>query len=122
MTGTTLTPRPLYEAVKRAGTDPRMQYLAFFGVWVLEREFEPKHDHAVRDWARTSKPVAMLLREVDDARIALRDLRLCRDRRGDARALLITTKSATTRCTSLKAASIELAPYYADILTGHRWV
>jgi hypothetical protein len=97
MTGTTLIPRPLYEAVKRAGTDPRMQYLAFFGVWVLEREFEPKHDHAVRDWARTSKPVAMLLREVDDARTALRDLRLCRDRRGDARARYLLPLSRLLR-------------------------
>ena len=28
---------PLHRAVEGAGPDPRQQYLAFFGVWVLER-------------------------------------------------------------------------------------
>lgn len=62
---------PLYEAVKTAGSDPRRQYLAFFGVWVLERDFDPRYDQAIRDWARISKAVANTLREVDASRIQL---------------------------------------------------
>src|SRR5215472_961844 len=62
---------PLYEAVRTAGSDPRRQYLAFFGVWVLERDFDPKYDQAIRDWARTSKKVANDLREIDGRRIQL---------------------------------------------------
>lgn len=120
---------PLYEAVKRAGADPRMQYLAFLGVWVLERDFDPKYDQAVRDWARTSKPVAMLLREVDDARITLLQ--------GIFEAFGYAGIEAEMRArvtyyhqvgyyamyiSESREHRIALAPYYADILTGHRWM
>jgi len=120
---------PLVEAVKTAGSDPRRQYLAFFGVWVLERDFDPKYDQAIRDWARTSKKVADVLREVDDARIRL--LLQIFENFGYA-GLDAEMRARVTyyhqvgyyamHVKELRERRLELAPYYADILTGHRWM
>jgi AcrR family transcriptional regulator len=120
---------PLIEAVKTAGSDPRRQYLAFFGVWVLERDFDPKYDQAIRDWARTSKKVADVLREVDDARIRL--LLEIFENFGYA-GLDAEMRARVTyyhqvgyyamHVKELRERRLELAPYYADILTGHRWM
>jgi len=60
-----------HRAVERAGPDPRQQYLVFLGTWVLEKDFDPRYDRAVRDWARQSKKVASLLSKVDTDRMNL---------------------------------------------------
>lgn len=60
-----------HRAVERAGADPRQQYLAFLGTWVLEKDFDPRYDRAVRDWARQSRKVAALLSKVDADRMSL---------------------------------------------------
>jgi AcrR family transcriptional regulator len=120
---------PLYQAVKTAGSDPRRQYLAFFGVWVLERDFDPRYDQAIRDWARTSKRVADLVREVDDARIGL--LLEIFENFGYA-GLDAEMRARVTyyhqvgyyamHVKELRERRLELAPFYADILTGHPWL
>lgn len=63
--------KPLKEAVEHAGNDPRHQYLAFFGVWVLERNFDPAYDSAVRNWARTSPNIATVMTKVEVERIGI---------------------------------------------------
>lgn len=120
---------PLFDAVAGAGVDPRRQYLAFFGVWVLERDFDPKYDQAIRDWARTSKPVADLLREVDGARIKL----LCDiyENFGYSSGVEAEMRARVTYYHQVgyyamyirepRARRLELVPYYADILTGLSW-
>jgi AcrR family transcriptional regulator len=120
---------PLYRAVKAAGSDPRRQYLAFFGVWVLERDFDPRYDQAIRDWARTSKRVADLLREVDDARIKL--LLEIFENFGysgldaEMRARVTYYHQVgyyAMHVREMRERRLELAPYYADILTGYPWL
>jgi AcrR family transcriptional regulator len=120
---------PFYQAVKTAGSDPRRQYLAFFGVWVLERDFDPKYDQAIRDWARTAKRVAGLLREVDDARIRL--LLEIFENFGysgldaEMRARVTYYHQVGYYAMHVKEKRerrLELAPFYADILTGYRWM
>jgi AcrR family transcriptional regulator len=120
---------PLYQAVKTAGSDPRRQYLAFFGVWVLERDFDPRYDQAIRDWARTSKRVADLVREVDDARIEL--LLEIFENFGysgldaEMRARVTYYHQVgyyAMHVKELRERRLELAPFYADILTGHPWL
>jgi len=120
---------PLYDAVKSAGSDPRRQYLAFFGVWVLERDFDPRYDQAIRDWARTSKRVADLLREVDDARIKL--LLEIFENFGysgldaEMRARVTYYHQVgyyAMHVREMRERRLELAPFYADILTGHPWM
>jgi AcrR family transcriptional regulator len=63
--------KPLEDAVKNAGSDPRLQYLAFFGVWVLERNFDPAYDNAIRMWSRISAPVAAIVAKVEAERIEI---------------------------------------------------
>jgi hypothetical protein len=115
--------------VKAAGTDPRRQYLAFFGVWVLERDFDPKYDQAIRDWARTSKKVADLLREVDNTRIRLLiDIFENFGYSGldaEMRARVTYYHQLgyyAMHVSEARERRLELAPFYADILTGHSWM
>ena len=119
---------PLFTAVESVGDDPRQQYLAFFGVWVLEREFDPKYDQAVRDWARASKKVADVLRKVDESRIQL--LRRIyegfgyRDLEAEMRARVTYYHQVGYYAMQVKEARerrLELVPYYFDILTGQPW-
>ena len=120
---------PLYQAVKMAGPDPRRQYLAFFGVWVLERDFDPRYDQAIRDWARTSKRVADLLREVDDARIKLL-LGIFENfgysgLHAEMRARVTYYHQVgyyAMHVKELRERRLELAPFYAEILTGYSWL
>lgn len=120
---------PLYEAVEAAGPDPRRQYLAFFGVWVLERDFDPEYDQAIRDWARTSKKVADVLREIDGKRIELLT-RIFNNfgyfgRDAEMRARVTYYHQVGYYAMHVKEPRehrLELAPYYAEILTGHPWM
>lgn len=63
--------KPLELAVQNAGSDPRRQYLAFFGVWVLERNFDAAYDNAVRMWSRTSQPIATIVNQVEADRVEI---------------------------------------------------
>ena len=47
------------------------QYLALTKLWIMEDEYDPAWDSAVRDWARTSEPVRKVVEEVDQKRIAV---------------------------------------------------
>ncbi|HYH20171.1 MAG TPA: TetR/AcrR family transcriptional regulator [Azospirillum sp.] len=48
--------------------EPVLRLKRFFGVWLNGAAFDPALDSAMRDWARTSRPVARLVREADAAR------------------------------------------------------
>jgi AcrR family transcriptional regulator len=48
--------------------DPVLRLKRFFGIWLRGGGFDPALDSAMRDWARTSRPVARLVREADTAR------------------------------------------------------
>jgi len=53
------------------GNDGMREYLALIALWVDEKEYDPRWDAAVRDWARTSKTVLKAVRAVDEKRIAV---------------------------------------------------
>lgn len=61
----------MVEAVARAGPSADAQFDAVIHAWVNEDGFSPAYDSAVRDWARTSKPVEAAVVEADRQRIAL---------------------------------------------------
>lgn len=120
---------PLFEAVQGAGEDPRHQYLAFFGVWVLERGFDPAYDQAIRAWARTSKEVSRILHKVDADRIDL----LTEIMKGfgheafEARMRARITYYHQVGYYALdvhepRQLRVKLAPYYAETLTGSKWM
>ncbi|MCP4317745.1 MAG: TetR/AcrR family transcriptional regulator [Hyphomicrobiales bacterium] len=120
---------PLHKAVEAAGSDPRQQYLAFFGVWVLERDFDPAYDSAIRDWARISKKVARTLRQIDNDRIELL-IRIFENFgyqgiEAEMRARVTYYHQVGYYAMNVRekrGTRLELAPYYAEILTGSRWL
>jgi AcrR family transcriptional regulator len=118
-----------HQAVETAGPDPARQYWAFFGVWVLERGFDPAYDQAVREWGKTSKKVAARVREVDANTIDL--LVGIFERFGyeglDARMRARITYYHQIGYYALgvkeeREHRLELAPYYAEVLTGLAWM
>lgn len=116
---------PFHKAVEAAGPDPRQQYLAFFGVWLLERDFDHAYDGAIRDWARTSKKVTRILQQIDDDRIKL--LVQIFENFGyqgiDAEMRARVTYYYQVGYYAMnvresRSERLKLAPYYAEILTG----
>jgi AcrR family transcriptional regulator len=67
----TCNSKPLFEAVRGAGSDPDAQLDALFDAWVDEQVYDPAYDSAVRDWARTAPGVEVAVRRVDERRIEL---------------------------------------------------
>ena len=62
----------LFERILRTpGRNGMEEYLALTNLWIDEKEYDPKWDGAVRDWARTSKAVRKVVEAVDQKRIAI---------------------------------------------------
>ena len=121
--------KPLEDAVKNAGPDPRHQYLAFFGVWVLERNFDPAYDNAVRMWSRTSPQIASVVAKVEASRIdILRNIFKnfgYAQTEADMRARVTYYHQVGYYAMNVKETTggrVELAPDYANILTGFDWM
>lgn len=118
----------LHHAVEAAGPDPRRQYMAFFGVWVLEIGFDPALDRAIRDWGKTSRKVAARVQAVDGDVIAL--LTGIFERFG-YQGLEATIRARITYYHQIgyyaldvkeeQDQRLELGPYYAEVLTGLAW-
>src|SRR5882724_2326236 len=53
------------------GANGMARYLAMTELWVDEKEYDPRWDGAVRDWARTSEDVRKVVHDVDQKRIAV---------------------------------------------------
>jgi AcrR family transcriptional regulator len=47
------------------------KYLAVTSLWIEEKEYQPKWDGAIRDWARISEAVRKVVHLVDQRRIAV---------------------------------------------------
>lgn len=47
------------------------EFHALADIWVDEKEYDPKWDGAMRDWARTSAAVLKVVQAVDEKRIAI---------------------------------------------------
>lgn len=61
----------LFENVLRVPGSGMAKYLAMTNLWIDEKDYDPKWDGAVRDWARTSDDVRKVVHDVDKKRIAL---------------------------------------------------
>jgi AcrR family transcriptional regulator len=121
--------KPLELAVMNAGPDPRHQYLAFFGVWVLERNFDPAYDNAVRMWSRTSTTVASVVAKVESERVEILNGIYLRFGYSAAEAAMRARVTYyhqvgyyALNIREPTADRITLAPDYAKILTGLDWM
>jgi AcrR family transcriptional regulator len=62
----------LFERVLQPGRPNGMEeYYRLVNLWIDEKEFDPRWDGAVRDWARTSASVLKTVQAVDEKRIAI---------------------------------------------------
>jgi AcrR family transcriptional regulator len=62
----------LFERILQSSGKNGMQaFQAINNLWIDEKEYDPKWDAAVRDWARTSSAVLKAVQAVDEKRIAL---------------------------------------------------
>lgn len=62
----------LFEHILKTGAQNGMrEYQALINLWIEEKEYDPKWDGAVRDWARTSAAVLKTVQSVDIKRIAI---------------------------------------------------
>ena len=125
----TTNTKPLADAMKNAGPDPRHQYLAFFGVWVLERNFNPAYDNAVRMWSRNAPQIASVVAKVEASRIDI--LRGIYKNFGylsaeaEMRARVTYYHQVGYYAMNVKEPTtgrVNLAPDYANILTGMDWM
>jgi AcrR family transcriptional regulator len=121
--------KPLEEAVARAGDDPREQYLAFFGVWVLERNFDPSYDNAVRVWSHSSPDVAAIVTRIEAERVKILYGIMKRfgylDPEATMRARVTYYHQVGYYALNVHestAKRIALAPDYAKILVGMDWM
>jgi len=60
-----------FKKVLESERDGSGKFQAIVDLWLSEREYNPKFDSAVRDWARASPQVARVVRTADEERIAL---------------------------------------------------
>ena len=120
---------PFFEMFDQAVEDPRQQYMALFYVWLLSPDFDSELDSAVREWSKTSPLVARLIRRVDANRIEL-----CRGMFEDfgyedvaalVRARTLYYHQIGYYTLAVKESiddRLRLAPYYAEVLCGDRWL
>jgi AcrR family transcriptional regulator len=57
--------------VQLPGRNGMDKFLAMTDLWLDEKEYDPKWDGAVRDWARTSQSVRKAVQQVDQKRIGV---------------------------------------------------
>ena len=117
----------LQAAVERHRDDPAAAMRALVHVWLDEAGYSPAWDAAVRDWARTSRPVATLVHRVDEQRVRLLQ-RLFR-RFGYAAAEAFIRARITyfhqvgyyaLHIAESRARRRRLLPLYLEVLTGRK--
>ena len=59
------------QILNSSGRSGMEKYLAIINLWIDEKEYDPKWDGAVRDWARTSGAVRKVVQVVDRKRIGV---------------------------------------------------
>jgi len=60
-----------FERVLDLPTNAQGKFRAIVDLWLAETEYDPKFDTAVREWARISSHVERVVRQCDEARIAV---------------------------------------------------
>ena len=101
------------------------EYQALINLWVDEKEYDPKWDGAVRDWARTSSAVLKSVQAVDEKRIGIIE-RIFWDmgytgQEAQVRARITYYHQVGYYALGIRESRkqrLELLPYYEKVLTG----
>jgi AcrR family transcriptional regulator len=112
----------LIQPGKRNGLD---EYHALISLWVDEKEYDPRWDGAVRDWARTSAAVLKSVHAVDVKRIAIIEQMFLhmgfQNTEAHIRARVTYYHQVGYYALGVRESRkqrLELLPYYAKVLTG----
>ena len=113
------------EILKSRGRNGMEEYLAIINLWVDEKEYDPKWDSAVRDWARTSETVRKVVQAVDRERIGVLE-RIFNDigytgKEAHVRARVMYYHQVGYYAMGVQESKRErraLSPYYRRVLTG----
>jgi AcrR family transcriptional regulator len=115
-----------YESIlKGNGQHGMREYLAITNMWIDEKEYDPRWDGAVRDWARTSDVVRKAVRGVDAARIGFLEQMFIhmgyRGKQAHIRARVMYYHQVGYYALGVQEshrARLALIPFYRDVLTG----
>lgn len=122
------TSTQLFERILRSHDRNGMrEYQALVDLWIDEKEYDPRWDAAVRDWARTSAAVLSAVKVVDQKRIALLE-RLFRDmgyrgKEAHVRARITYYHQVGYYALGVQESRrerMELLPFYTRVLTGKK--
>lgn len=116
----------LYERILLSNQrDGMREYFALIDLWVDEKDYDPRWDGAVRDWARTSAAVLKSVRKVDQQRIAALQ-QIFHDMGYQDPEALLRARITYYHQVGYYALGVresrktrrKLLPYYAKVLTG----
>jgi AcrR family transcriptional regulator len=116
----------LFERIlRRSGKNGMQEFQAIVNVWIDEKEYDPRWDAAVRDWARTSPAVLKALEAVDEKRIALLEQVFLdlgyRGKEAHVRARVTYYHQVGYYALGVQESRkqrLDLLPFYTKILTG----
>jgi AcrR family transcriptional regulator len=115
---------PFTRAIAAAGPDGMDQYLAYVRVLVLESEYDPRFDNAIRDWAHSCPETAKVLRDIEDFRISQLHRVFCAmgfaDKPALIRARVTYFHQAGYNAMQIRETQDERlsnVPFYAEVLT-----
>jgi AcrR family transcriptional regulator len=102
------------------------EYLAITRLWIDEKDYDPKWDGAVRDWARTSEAVRKVVEAVDRKRIVVLE-KMFHDigyegKEAHIRARVMYYHQVGYYAMGVRESHRErlaLIPYYQKVLTGN---
>jgi AcrR family transcriptional regulator len=117
----------LFERIATASNKSGLQkFRALVDLWIAEKDYDPKWDGAVRDWARTSPKVLETVHKVDELRIGFIE-RVFLDlgyagKEAHVRARVTYYHQVGYYALGVRESRrrrLELLPYYTKILTQH---
>jgi AcrR family transcriptional regulator len=120
------TSTALFEKILQCpGRNGMDEYLAMTNLWVDEKEYDPKWDSAVRDWARTSETVRKVVQGVDEKRIAILE-QIFKDMGYQGKEANVRARVMYYHQVGYYAMGVQesrqtrrsLIPYYRKVLTG----
>lgn len=114
-----------FERIVQGTRDGVKEYLDLTHLWIDEKEYDPKWDGAVRDWARTSAAVLKAVQAVDAKRIAVMEQMFhdmgYKGKEANVRARVLYYHQVGYYALGIhesRRLRLDLLPYYAKILTG----
>jgi AcrR family transcriptional regulator len=116
---------PFERILRSSGRTGRDELIALTNLWVEERDYDPKWDGAVRDWARTSESIRAVVAGVDSRRIAVLEQIFnnmgYRDNEAHIRARITYYHQVGYYAMGVRESRQErreLLPYYLKVFTG----